>query len=277
MTKYSSKLKMYIYFLGKITTKLKNLRRKHKLATTWNTTDEISILTNEDGTWTISLCQRTESYLIETLNLDCNCDLICTDCNACIHAYTCTCLDSSIKWNMCKHIHFLCIHLKTIDLPDSVQVISDEEECPQYDENVVEEVFIEENPEKITENTEIVFSVSDINRCQEITVIDDNHRKIRENAIINQLSQTVYTLSDVDQRKANIHEEFLSYLNAATTIEHCKVLENALISVGPAFAAIHSVSTPIENFEVEALDSEETIQLERVHLPCPGLVYFKKD
>ncbi|KFM70403.1 hypothetical protein X975_24702, partial [Stegodyphus mimosarum] len=30
------------------------------------------------------------------------------ECKSCIHNYICTCIDSSIKWNMCKHIHLIC-------------------------------------------------------------------------------------------------------------------------------------------------------------------------
>ncbi|XP_072389603.1 uncharacterized protein [Diabrotica undecimpunctata] len=41
-------------------------------------------------------------------DVECDCQLICTDCNVCIHKYSCSCLDSAIAWNMCKHIHLLC-------------------------------------------------------------------------------------------------------------------------------------------------------------------------
>ena len=33
--------------------------------------------------------------------------IICRECNAYIHECVCECMDSSIKWNMCKDIHYI--------------------------------------------------------------------------------------------------------------------------------------------------------------------------
>lgn len=40
------------------------------------------------------------------------CDLKCPDCEACRHAYKCTCLDYVVNLNMCKHIHRICTMCK---------------------------------------------------------------------------------------------------------------------------------------------------------------------
>ncbi|KAJ8983630.1 hypothetical protein NQ317_004268 [Molorchus minor] len=39
---------------------------------------------------------------------ECNCNLRCMECKTCIHIFSCSCVDYTIKWNMCKHIHLLC-------------------------------------------------------------------------------------------------------------------------------------------------------------------------
>lgn len=47
------------------------------------------------------------------LNSESNCcDLKCPSCDACRHAYKCTCLDYVVNLNMCKHIHRICTMCK---------------------------------------------------------------------------------------------------------------------------------------------------------------------
>jgi len=45
---------------------------------------------------------------VNRLKTFCDCQIQCQDCLSCIHCYTCSCIDSAIKWNMCKHIHLVC-------------------------------------------------------------------------------------------------------------------------------------------------------------------------
>lgn len=55
-----------------------------------------------------------EIYLVkQVLPLKCdNCPLVCEKCDICFHQFQCTCDDSSIELNMCKHIHALGLFLK---------------------------------------------------------------------------------------------------------------------------------------------------------------------
>uniref|UniRef100_A0A0A9YVW8 Chromosome partition protein Smc n=1 Tax=Lygus hesperus TaxID=30085 RepID=A0A0A9YVW8_LYGHE len=48
-------------------------------------------------TYTVSLNPETCS----------TCQLMCRQCNACIHKFSCTCVDHAVKFNMCKHIHLV--------------------------------------------------------------------------------------------------------------------------------------------------------------------------
>lgn len=91
-------------FLGKISTKLSELRKRHLNMEQMKNRHileqgENFILSSESG---------QELYTIQRVNLSCKCELKCSKCETCIHAYICSCLDSTIKWNMCKHIHLLC-------------------------------------------------------------------------------------------------------------------------------------------------------------------------
>ncbi|XP_050311306.1 uncharacterized protein LOC126746925 [Anthonomus grandis grandis] len=87
---------------GKVSSKLKELRIRHKTSETLNVS---SVIVNKNG-WVIPSSSTNDLYQIEERQIDCNCKLVCSQCqNKYIHRYTCSCLDSSIKWNMCKHIY----------------------------------------------------------------------------------------------------------------------------------------------------------------------------
>lgn len=60
-----------------------------------------------------------EIYIVEKLQSSCTCKIMCNECGVCIHRYTCTCLDCSIKWNMCKHIHLVCKHIQQNEVKEA--------------------------------------------------------------------------------------------------------------------------------------------------------------
>ncbi|KAH1021733.1 hypothetical protein HUJ04_011217, partial [Dendroctonus ponderosae] len=121
---------------GKMSTKLKELRARHK---TSDTLDINSVMVNETG-WTIPSSSTQDLYQIEERQINCNCKLVCSYCEKCLHSYSCSCLDSSIKWNMCKHIHLLCKFLKTYNAGTSddnpVSRCLDKEAYLTIDENL---------------------------------------------------------------------------------------------------------------------------------------------
>lgn len=93
---------------GKLTSKIRDLRIRHKTSETLC----LQVIQNENG-WSVSSTHNTEIYNIHENNKTCTCHIQCTECNICIHRYICSCIDSSIRWNMCKHIHYLLQHTKT--------------------------------------------------------------------------------------------------------------------------------------------------------------------
>lgn len=96
---------------GKLTSKLKDIRRRH--VSSLSIKDNM-ILKEESG-WTVASSNGNEMYFVQENNVQCPCKLKCQKCDTCIHKYTCTCVDSTIKWNMCKHIHGVCqleVHVK---------------------------------------------------------------------------------------------------------------------------------------------------------------------
>ncbi|GFS54819.1 MULE domain-containing protein [Nephila pilipes] len=92
---------------GKLTSKLKNHRQRHKTSLSLST----AMITENESGYIVPSSSSHETCLVQENNTNCSCKLICTDCsNTCIHNYSCTCQDASVKWNMCKHIHLVCRH-----------------------------------------------------------------------------------------------------------------------------------------------------------------------
>ena len=111
---------------GKICTKLKYLRNRHKKSTEFDT-----VITKRQGGWNVFSEGSKDIYVVEESNINCSssCKLICDECDVCIHKYICTCPDSAIKWNMCKHIHKVCSELlkennKSIDSESNSQSLN---------------------------------------------------------------------------------------------------------------------------------------------------------
>lgn len=88
---------------GKLCSKIKDLRSRHKSSLSMSS----SLIIATEGGWECLSQKSHEMYLIRELNQTCSCQLICSECNICIHRYYCSCVDSAIKFNMCKHIHLL--------------------------------------------------------------------------------------------------------------------------------------------------------------------------
>ncbi|KAL1487943.1 hypothetical protein ABEB36_015326 [Hypothenemus hampei] len=88
---------------GKISSKLQNIRQRHK---NFEKLDPTLLVPVQDG-WEVPSASTFEIYKIQENLKFCDCKLICSECSICIHRYYCSCLDSSIKFNMCKHIHLV--------------------------------------------------------------------------------------------------------------------------------------------------------------------------
>lgn len=61
-------------------------------------------------TWSVTSETLDQNYLIKK-HEPCSCKIICVACKVCIHLFSCTCYDYTIKNNMCKHIHAVNINM----------------------------------------------------------------------------------------------------------------------------------------------------------------------
>lgn len=131
---------------GKISKKLTDLRNRHKTSLSLTAT-----ICKEDDGWNISSSKCKEIYTIKKYKTECKCQLSCQYCKACIHSYICSCPDSAIKWNMCKHIHYFCRvndrekNEIAIDREDIDELIIDEDKDNEY------EVLVKELQKDVTD------------------------------------------------------------------------------------------------------------------------------
>ncbi|KAI5705056.1 uncharacterized protein LOC113467711 [Diaphorina citri] len=86
---------------GSVSSKLQDIRSSHKKCLT----EKTDIVRVSDNKWEVQSNNRTYFVMENNLPVKCACKLACTYCNACIHEYFCSCHNSVIQWNMCKHIH----------------------------------------------------------------------------------------------------------------------------------------------------------------------------
>lgn len=96
--------RLIVLYKGKVCTKLSDLRQRHEKSVTM----DLNKVVQSDESWLVPSASSKEIYIVEEVNSSCTCRLLCNECSACIHKFSCSCLDCSIKWNMCKHIHLVC-------------------------------------------------------------------------------------------------------------------------------------------------------------------------
>ncbi|CAB0003545.1 unnamed protein product [Nesidiocoris tenuis] len=59
--------------------------------------------------WTVAHGEKADTfYKVKVFNAGCDCSNRCEECSACQHGYLCSCVESSLKWFVCEHIHAVC-------------------------------------------------------------------------------------------------------------------------------------------------------------------------
>ena len=84
--------------------KLINVRHKNSLKLSFESVNA----TEEYLTWCVNAADGNKYHIVQQ-NTTCpySCHIRCTDCNVCIHMYSCNCQDSLIRATICKHVHLV--------------------------------------------------------------------------------------------------------------------------------------------------------------------------
>ena len=212
---------------GKLTSKLKEIRARHKTSVSLSND---SIVKDDNG-YIVSSSSSFETYLVQEAVENCDCQLICVDCkNICIHRYTCTCLDASIKWNMCKHIHLFC----------------------QYEFSSIK-----------SDNTNI-DAKSDF--YQQMLCIDDQDRAEDEaSVLVAELSKKNESASNLFliQEKEELKKDFLQILDDVSTAEDRIIVKNALKSLKATLAAKRNLKENILITQKKSVSYNKNIEPQR--------------
>lgn len=97
---------------GKNSIHLKTIKSRHDIAVKSNCEVRDIIDENDSATykWSVSSCSELDSnYIVCKNEVENCCSLICSQCDICIHSYSCTCPDFLIQHTICKHIHVVII------------------------------------------------------------------------------------------------------------------------------------------------------------------------
>jgi hypothetical protein len=82
-------------------------------------------------------------YILQLVQEECDCPLKCSTCNACIHMYTCTCLDATLHNTVCKHIHLL--HMTLSKQDESLLIQDDEDDLDEWNYDEAEDYNYDDN------------------------------------------------------------------------------------------------------------------------------------
>ncbi|XP_022169811.1 uncharacterized protein LOC111033408, partial [Myzus persicae] len=92
---------------GKVTHYVNAINSRHRSAVQIHNSN---INKTSDITWTVVSETLNQTYLVKKRE-SCECKIICVACKVCVHLFSCTCYDYTIKNNMCKHIHAVKINM----------------------------------------------------------------------------------------------------------------------------------------------------------------------
>ena len=92
---------------GKVSHRISCIRQRHKSSADLSTH---LIQDNGNDLWRVTSSKNPLLYYEvrkEDARCSSNCPLRCTECDICIHQYSCTCPDSLVRLTICKRIHLL--------------------------------------------------------------------------------------------------------------------------------------------------------------------------
>ncbi|XP_048526625.1 uncharacterized protein LOC109543670 isoform X1 [Dendroctonus ponderosae] len=212
---------------GKITSKLKDIKSRHKTSLAL----DVSLLITSDEDWTFK-SSSSKVYFINEVDTDCNCQLRCNYCDACIHRYSCTCMDSAIKWIMCKHIHLVCMFRAQTTKQQSL-LINDNDDLAG----------------ELVQNNELQMDVNPITGTA--------------------LTQQKQSQEQIETKQSQkMKNSFLTILEKTNTLAELDILKKKAAPIGPTVAAVKSLTTSpqIERSQVKSRSPLNKHVSQRKHL-----------
>ncbi|KFM69083.1 hypothetical protein X975_14697, partial [Stegodyphus mimosarum] len=108
---------------GKLTSRIMLIRKRHKNSLEMKNEYYFFDIGNK-YTVTKTVQSTVYTYEVEKVNDSCSCPIRCDECNICIHSMSCKCIDFSIRFVICKHIHYVCTKLKQASIENPHEQIN---------------------------------------------------------------------------------------------------------------------------------------------------------
>lgn len=169
-----------------------------------------SLLQTENG-WSVSC--PPEVYEVAENKKGCTCFVKCQTCNRCIHAFKCTCPDSSVKWNMCVHIHLVALSLLEL-------------------EQAQEKVPLEIVPEETAEGDWQIDEDGVVENVENKLIIVHAPQEVAADVLVrNEEFQ-------LQERLNSIRSHFQEILNETRTIKQIELLERLVEPILPTLRSV---------------------------------------
>ena len=111
-----------------------------------------------DKKWSVYSSNLIDFYTVLKYKGSCGCKLYCKTCNACIHVYTCTCIDSMIHTTVCKHVHIVdLIYNKSSTHPSSDNQVDEFFKSTNY----FTETLAKETPNSKVQNIQLLTEMKE--------------------------------------------------------------------------------------------------------------------
>ena len=91
---------------GKYSHRVAEINKRHKSAVHMLLL-QVPVTQEETGWRVPSQKDGSIEYIVRLVSTTCDCKLTCTNCHACVHTYTCTCMDATLHATVCKHVHLV--------------------------------------------------------------------------------------------------------------------------------------------------------------------------
>ena len=104
--------------MGKVTHRKCEINRRHSKA------EELDpdLIQSSGQEWQVKSSTDMSLYCVKLEKKTCDCKLRCEKCNVCVHTYSCTCLDATLHYTMCKHVHLVHMHREQESQSEDQQV-----------------------------------------------------------------------------------------------------------------------------------------------------------
>ena len=203
---------------GKYSKKLAKLRTRHAASL------KLTTVTAENAPgqeWLVqSATNADEMYTVARVKEPCeSCGLVCHACKACIHQYTCTCVDSVTRFNMCEHIHFICMKYT------------------------------------LSEHTDRNGSSDEDNLA--IAEAGDTHHTSEAEVLVAQVSRSISTLEQKRQRALQLCSDVVLFVQNVDTEEQLTTIIDCLKTVKPKLESVIACSNATTTFELTDVTRSE--------------------